>query len=325
MLLEKQSNVSHQFPLPVDVADESTRVTDVSGETVALVVASTNVADAGSAAGTIVFGRLANGGILNSTKSRIGHHNDTSFSWTTGMIFTSLVAFPYLQYERAVHRGDSRADALAEAFANFTNGQYAIEHRTKLIVGKKATTGTSDTAAYSYSSVATPVSSTGVEGMVQGNIAHDTADSGNPVKIGGKALSTNPTAVTTGDRVNALFDLLGKQVVRLNAVRELEVHQHTEIVSSGAETTILAAGAAGVFHDITHIIITNQTATATNVTIKDSTAGTTQMVIALDASGGGISSFPVPVKQTTAANNWTATSSSAAVTLDIFIQAVKNV
>jgi hypothetical protein len=43
-----------------------------------------------------------------------------------------------------------------------------------------------------------------------GDIAHDAADSGNPIKVGGKAASSAPTAVSAGDRVDAYFDLNGK-------------------------------------------------------------------------------------------------------------------
>lgn len=43
-------------------------------------------------------------------------------------------------------------------------------------------------------------------------VAHDAADSGNPKKIGGKASTTAPTAVSANDRVNAWFTLQGVQV-----------------------------------------------------------------------------------------------------------------
>lgn len=43
-----------------------------------------------------------------------------------------------------------------------------------------------------------------------GDVAHDGADSGNPVKIGGKAASSLPTAVAGDDRVNTLFDVHGR-------------------------------------------------------------------------------------------------------------------
>lgn len=159
---------------------------------------------------------------------------------------------------------------------------------------------------------------------VGGSVAHNVTDTGNPVKTGGLAKSTNPTKVTDGFRVNALYTLAGKQVVAMNGPRELVVQQHTEIASSSAETTIVTAGAAGVFHDITHLTITNQTAAAVNVTIKDATAGTTRKIIALAASGGITEDFSTPWTQSTTAANWTVTLSSAAVTVDIFAQVIKN-
>lgn len=43
--------------------------------------------------------------------------------------------------------------------------------------------------------------------------AHDAADTGSPLKIGGRASSSAPAAVAANDRVNAWFGLQGQQVV----------------------------------------------------------------------------------------------------------------
>jgi len=56
-----------------------------------------------------------------------------------------------------------------------------------------------------------------------GNVAHDAADSGNPIKIGGKASSSAPTAVTAADRVDAYFDLNGRQFVTADSSAPLPV------------------------------------------------------------------------------------------------------
>lgn len=52
---------------------------------------------------------------------------------------------------------------------------------------------------------------------ITGNVAHDAADSGNPVKIGGIAETTTRSAVADGDRVDAHFDELGRLGVFLAA------------------------------------------------------------------------------------------------------------
>jgi hypothetical protein len=51
-----------------------------------------------------------------------------------------------------------------------------------------------------------------VAAVAAGDIAHDSADSGNPVKVGGMARSSFPTAVANADRVNMTFDLFGRQM-----------------------------------------------------------------------------------------------------------------
>ena len=51
------------------------------------------------------------------------------------------------------------------------------------------------------------------EVVVSGRDAHDSPDTGYPIKIGGKALSGSPVAVQDGDRVNAWFDLVGRPIV----------------------------------------------------------------------------------------------------------------
>jgi len=53
---------------------------------------------------------------------------------------------------------------------------------------------------------------------VQGNVAAGTADSGNPLKVGGVGSDAAPTAVATNQRVNGWFSRYGAQVGRLSDV-----------------------------------------------------------------------------------------------------------
>lgn len=64
---------------------------------------------------------------------------------------------------------------------------------------------------------------TGMDGttyatLVGGDRSHDATDLGNPVKIGGKAATSAPSAVANGDRVNAYFDTSGRLAVFTDAV-----------------------------------------------------------------------------------------------------------
>ena len=58
------------------------------------------------------------------------------------------------------------------------------------------------------------IDSTTRSAFIQGSIAHDAVDSTNPLKIGGYASASAPTAVSAdGKRVNAWFDRNGRQAV----------------------------------------------------------------------------------------------------------------
>lgn len=160
--------------------------------------------------------------------------------------------------------------------------------------------------------------------LAGGDTAHGSADSGNPIKIGGKARTTDPTAEANGDRVDAYFDVMGRQVTIANVPRGRRI-RNTITLSSTTETTLLAA-AASTFHDLTKVLVCNTSATATRVDFRDSTAGTVMMSIYAPAGQTvGFTDSNDPVEQTTANNNWTAQLSGAVTDVRIFAQAVKKV
>lgn len=161
--------------------------------------------------------------------------------------------------------------------------------------------------------------------LTVGDLAHDAVDAGFPLKIGGQARTTNPAAVANADRVNAIFDKLGKQVV-VGSIRILKARQVTIITTSTAETTIVTAGAAGVFKDLYSLLLTNTSVTATEVTIRDATAGGT--ISSFMVPAGSTIGFTLPESgawpQGTAANNWTAQSSASITSLKVTALTVEN-
>lgn len=154
--------------------------------------------------------------------------------------------------------------------------------------------------------------------LTNGGVANDAVDSGNPHKIGGQARTSNPTAVANADRVNAMFDKLGK-LISVSAVRDLKGKQKTTITSSTSETTIITAAGASVFADLYGLHIANTSATACNVTIKDSTDGSTVDIIAVPAgeTRGFMTDCGSAIPQATANNNWTATCSASVASIEI--------
>lgn len=153
--------------------------------------------------------------------------------------------------------------------------------------------------------------------IVVGNIASDGIDAGNPVKMGAVGRTTLITAVSDGDRVNLMANKYG-ELSTIHAIREQRNNQVTTITNSTAETTIVTAVASN-FLDLYGLIVTNTSATAVNVAIKDATAGTTRMNIAVPANE--TRGFMLPAcdghKQAAVNNNWTATVSASVTSVII--------
>ena len=137
---------------------------------------------------------------------------------------------------------------------------------------------------------------------VVGDAAHDAAIAGNPVRIAGRALTADYTAVATGDTADLMCSTLGKLVIEPYAIR---ANRWTYAAVSGgitdtADDVVKAAGAAGVRHYVTGIQVINGHATvSTEVVLKD---GTTVMWRGYAAAaGGGCSAvFPNPIEGTAA-------------------------
>lgn len=99
---------------------------------------------------------------------------------------------------------------------------------------QRVTVATDDLVPISASSLPLPTGAATAAGQLAdghnvaaaGDVAHDVADSGNPIKVGGKANVNLPAAVGEDDRINAAFDLQG-QLRTLN----------TNIVSTDNSTT----------------------------------------------------------------------------------------
>lgn len=103
---------------------------------------------------------------------------------------------------------------------------------------------------------------------VSGDVAHDGADAGEPVKIGAKAIAhgTNPTAVAAGDRTNLYANIAGIPWV---------IGGHPNVVTAeyswtGATTddNILPAISAGTIYVVTMIDVTISKATTVNVAVR---------------------------------------------------------
>jgi len=148
----------------------------------------------------------------------------------------------------------------------------------------------------------------------------------NALYSGARAQNVNPTSVTNGQMVGLAADLSGKLIVTPLAYRTLISHTSATIAVATI-STLLAAGAAGVFRDITRIVVTTLGAAANTLTITD---GTVSFVLdypnAAVAPGAPlILNFDgAPLRATTAATAWQVTQ-SLATQCRYFVQYVERI
>jgi hypothetical protein len=158
---------------------------------------------------------------------------------------------------------------------------------------------------------------------VVGNVAHDGADSGAPIKVGGIAYAADPVAVAALDRTNSYTDQLGKQVVVPLACRAM-IAQATVTLTTTTETTILTAPGAGIYLDVSWIVLTNTSASAVRVDIRPVTAGSVLLSLNVEASKTlMIDLSDIPMIQPTANNNWTVQLSTAVTDVRITAGSLK--
>lgn len=143
-----------------------------------------------------------------------------------------------------------------------------------------------------------------------------------PVQAGIEARTTLPTAVDDTDVVRPMADDLGRQVVIQDAPRDLVTQNLVSLTGTG-EVTLIAAGGAGVFRDLTDLHYTNGSTTGVWCEIRQSSGGPIAHRMFLAASGGGaVPEFKKPLQQDSANQVWTAKLATAVNTVSVYACAV---
>lgn len=135
-----------------------------------------------------------------------------------------------------------------------------------------------------------------------GTVAHDAADSGAPIKTGGRARTSDITSVANDDRVDAIFDKSGRQVIFPFCLPEnLVSGAITTAMTGTTSTSLIAAPGAGLYNYITQVTVSNSHATiGTDVTLQDGNGGTAFYTIpAAAVYGGAAIQFNPPLRQPT--------------------------
>lgn len=131
---------------------------------------------------------------------------------------------------------------------------------------------------------------------IQGDAAHDAAIAGNPVRLGGRAINSELTAVANGDAVDLVATLAGKLVNLPYANPEQQVSGTAGPITDTSTTQVIAAQGAGVKIYITEVLVTNgDDTTPTLVTIQDEDDNALWEGWAQDNGGGYSQTFRVPI------------------------------
>jgi hypothetical protein len=106
---------------------------------------------------------------------------------------------------------------------------------------------------------------------LNGQSAHDAAVAGNPVRGAGRALTAAYTTVATGDTADFITTLQGVQIVRQWQIPELEWSYAAAAggVVNTTDVVLAAAAGTGLRRYITSMTLSNNSATATEVVLKD--------------------------------------------------------
>lgn len=142
-----------------------------------------------------------------------------------------------------------------------------------------------DAVSASFSATVVQSTASNLNAQISGDIASDSVDSGNPVKIGGIVSTDEPTAVAVADRVNAWFDTHGRQVV-LRSHANPETPLNLTATASGDTAVISAPGASLSLH-ICKGSIHNAGAAAVQVALQENASATDVWAAELAADGGG--------------------------------------
>lgn len=251
-----------------------------------------------------VDGTVSVSGAVDTELPVAGALADAASNPTTPTVGAAVLLFNGTTWDR--QRGDT------------ANGLDVDVTRLPALVAGSATIGAVNLAQYTPvagrlpvdgSGVTQPVSGTvtanagsgtfPIDGTVDGDVAHDGVDSGNPVKIGGKAVTTLPAGISaTGDRVDAYFDKHGHQYVRLaNQAQTIWTAIHVPAANTTATATKAAAGVniKNVCTTLTVVLAATATApTAVNLQVNliDGAAGGTtylwRTTISLPATAGAM-------------------------------------
>lgn len=290
-IIDNDGNVKVAGSFSVTASNNSTQIIDSSN---------TPVSQANPLPVTVVSGGTA------TTASALVDSSGVQYSGSNPLPTSATLSVPQGQGDaatamRVVIAGNSDASVTATQV-----GTWNIATVTTITNSVSASIVDSSGVQYSGSN---PVPITVISGALTSTVAvGDSAaraadNGGNPVKIGGIARTTNPSAYADGDRSNIGTDKIGRAINRPVQVRDLIKTAYVTL-STGTEATLIA-GVSGAFLDLIYVIAANTSSAAQQLDIRATTAGNIVASLYIPANSSVGFALPVPFPQDNQGNNWT--------------------
>jgi hypothetical protein len=160
-----------------------------------------------------------------------------------------------------------------------------LHQRVKISVGADGTAADWPVGDGNKSAVPRMTLATDSPGIIP-LVAHDAADSGEPLKVGAKAIAglSGATLVAAADRTDLYAGLDGALIIRPHCGLEDLLSPVPVAITDGSSTSVMASAGAGVKNYVTTCIIANTSATAVKATFP----------VPANTSGV-VCNFPVPL------------------------------
>jgi hypothetical protein len=149
----------------------------------------------------------------------------------------------------------------------------------------------------------TAANSTPLVVTAAGAVAHDAADSGNPLKIGGKC-ETSPkgmTLVSDGDRSDFICDSDGIQIVKIGTAGGDRISERVSNTDGNSTAfTNFSAVSSTINNVMAYSIVNTHASTFCYVDFRDGTGGSVLWSVAVPPSGGANMASATPLFKTSA-------------------------
>lgn len=144
-------------------------------------------------------------------------------------------------------------------------------------------------------------SSTPLPVAATGAAAHDAAISGNPVRMAGRGVSANYTAVATGDTADIITTLVGAQIQKPFSIPEADWFYAAAAsgIDNSSADVVMKAAVAGLRNYLTAISIEHDLlGAAALLLVRDGTSGTIlwRGRLQTPAKEGTLITFPTPLR-----------------------------